>query len=96
MQTTSRTTGVTSNTVSVGITLVSAAGSTTPTTFTVTDSAVGSADTPICVQKSGTDAYIVAVTGVRNGSFDITSYTTGGTTVEQPVFNCNVLKGSAN
>lgn len=92
-QATSRTTGVTINACSGAITLVSAAGSATAATFTVTNSAVAATDTIVVNQKSGTDLYIISVTNVASGSFKITSYTTGGTTTEQPVFNFNVIKG---
>lgn len=93
-QLTDRSTGVTLNKVNGAITLVSAAGSATPVTFTVTNSQVTSADTVIVSQKSGTDAYIISVTNVSNGSFKITSYTTGGTTTESPVFNFAIFRGS--
>jgi hypothetical protein len=93
-QLTSRTTGVTLNKLSGAITLVSAAGTTTATTFTVTNSTVTAADTIIVNQKSGTNLYITAVTSVAAGSFKITFYTTGGTTTEAPVFNFNVIRGS--
>lgn len=92
-QATSRTTGVTLNAVTGSIQLVSAAGSATPATFTVTNSVVSATDVPLVVQKSGTDDYIIEVTAVASGSFDITFYTTGGTTTEQPVFNFALLKG---
>lgn len=94
-QGTDRTTGVTLNTVTGAITLVSAAGSTTPASFTVTNSAVAATDTIIVNQKSGTDLYEIFVTAVAAGSFRITSFTTGGTTTEQPVFNFAVVKGVA-
>jgi hypothetical protein len=92
-QATSRTTGVTLNTVSGAITLVSAAGSATPASFTVTNSAVAATDTIILSQKSGSDKYNLHATNVAAGSFQITFYTTGGTTTEQPVFSFNVIKG---
>lgn len=92
-QGTNRTTGVTINAVTGAITLVSAAGSATAATFTVTNSAVAATDTVIVNQKSGTDKYVLLVTAVAAGSFAITSYTTGGTTTEQPVFNFAVIKG---
>jgi hypothetical protein len=94
-QATSRTTGVTLNTVCGAITLVSAAGSATPATFTVTNSAVAATDCVFVCQKSGTDKYILEVTNVSAGSFQVTFYTTGGTTTEQPVFNFIVLKAVA-
>lgn len=94
-QATSRTTGVTLNNVSGAITLVSAAGSTTPATFTVTNSAVTATDVVVISQKSGADKYLVFVTAVAAGSFQVTFYTTGGTTTEQPVFNFAVIKAVA-
>lgn len=92
-QATSRTTGVTLNKITGAITLVSATGSTTASSFTVTNSTVAATDVVIINQKFGTDKYIISVTNVAAGSFQITSYTTGGTTTEQPVFNFAVIKG---
>lgn len=94
-QATSRTTGVTLNKACGAITLVSAAGSAVFQTFTVTDSAVAATDVIHVSQKSGTDKYITHVTAVAAGSFDISFATTGGTTVEQPVFNFDVIKAVA-
>lgn len=94
-QITSRTTGVALNKVCGAITLVSAAGSASYQTFTVTNSAVVATDVVRVVQKSGTDKYIIHVTAVGAGSFDITFATTGGTTTEQPVFNFAVIKAVA-
>jgi len=94
-QGTSRTTGVTINKTSGAITLFSAAGSATATTFTVTNSTVAATDVIILNQKSGTDLYDLMVTAVGAGSFNITFRTTGGTTTEQPVFNFAVIKGVA-
>ena len=95
-QITSRTTGVTLNKPSGAITLVSAAGSATPASFTVTCSSVAATDTVVVSQKSGTDLYEIFVTAVAAGSFRITSFTTGGTTTEQPVFNYAIVKGAAS
>jgi hypothetical protein len=95
-QLTSRTTAVSLNKTTGAITLFSAAGSATPATFTVNNSTVAATDTVQVVQKSGTDLYDLKVTAVRNGSFDITFNTTGGTTTEQPVFNFTVLKGATS
>lgn len=92
-QITSRTTGVTINKTTGAITLVSAAGSGTFETFTVTNSTVAATDVVIVNQKSGTDKYQIFVTAITAGSFDITFATTGGTTTEQPVFNFAVIKG---
>lgn len=94
-QITSRTTGVTLDKISGAITLVSAAGSATPATFTVTNTTVAATDTILINQKSGTDLYEIFVTAVAAGSFNITFFTTGGTTTEQPVFNFTVIKGVA-
>lgn len=92
-QGTSRTTTVPINAVSGAITLFSAAGSATPATFTVTNTSVAATDTISLSQKSGTDKYILLVTAVAANSFNITFYTTGGTTTETPVINFNVIKG---
>ena len=94
-QATSRTTGVTLNKPCGSITLVSAAGSTTPATFTVTNSFVEATDTVVVCQKSGTDLYTLSVSAVAAGTFNITFNTTSGTTTEQPVFNCAVIKSVA-
>lgn len=95
-QGTNRTTAVEINKVCGAITLISAAGSATPASFTVTNSTVAATDTIHVVQKSGTDKYVILVTAVAAGSFQITSYTTGGTTTEQPVFNFTVMKAVAS
>lgn len=91
-QITSRTTGVTLSKVTGAITLVSAAGSTTPATFTVTNTTVAANDVVIVTQQSGTDLYEIHVTNTAAGSFKISCWTTGGTTTEQPVFNFAVIK----
>jgi hypothetical protein len=94
-QLTNRTTGVTLNKTNGAITLVSAAGSATWQSFTVTNSTVAATDTVIVNQKSGTDLYMIHVTAVAAGSFRISFATTGGTTTEQPVFNFAVIKAVA-
>ena len=94
-QITSRTTGVTLNKICGAITLVSAAGSTTWQSFTVTNSTVAATDNVIVNQRSGTNLYMIHVTAVAAGSFRITFATTGGTTTEQPVFNFSVVKAVA-
>jgi hypothetical protein len=94
-QATSRTTGVTLNKVAGAITLVSAAGSTTPASFTVTNSAVAATDVVVLSQKSGTDKLDLSVTAVGAGSFEITFNTKSGTTTEQPVINFAVIKAVA-
>jgi hypothetical protein len=99
-QITSRNTGVTLNTVTGAITLVSALNAAvsgaTANSVTVTDSAVAATDVVHVVQKSGTDLYEIFVTNVAAGSFKMTFFTTGGTSTEQPVFNFAVIKGSNN
>ncbi len=95
-QGTNRTTGVTCTGVSGAITLVSGAGSATPASFTVTDTSVAATDVVHISQKSGTDLYEVFVTAVADGSFQVTYFTTGGTTTEQPVFNFAVIKAVAS
>mgnify|MGYP006988338109 CR=1 FL=1 len=95
-QATSRTTGVTLNKSSGAITLVSAAGSTSWQSFTVTNSLVAATDVVLVSQKSGTDLYEVHVTAVGAGSFRISFKTTAGTTTEQPVFNFVVIKAATS
>ena len=90
-----RTNGVTLNNLCGAITLVSAAGTTTWQSFTVTNSAVAATDTVIVNQKSGTDLYEIHVTAIASSSFRISFKTTGGTTTEQPVFNFSVIKAVA-
>jgi hypothetical protein len=94
IQGTSRTTGVTINKLTGQITLFSAAGTTSATTFTVTNSTVNTTDAIILTQHTGTDLYNLMVTKTTLGSFDITFRTTGGTTTEQPIFNFAVIKGT--
>lgn len=95
-QLTSRTTGVTLNTVTGAITLFSAAGQSAKQSFTVTNSTVAATDVIVLSQKSGTDLYdTLAVTNVAAGSFKITFANSSGTTTEQPVFNFAVIKGVA-
>ena len=93
IQGTSRTTGVTINKITGQITLFSAAGTTSATTFTVTNSTVATTDVIILNQHTGADLYDLMVTKTTLGSFDITFRTTGGTTTEQPIFNFTVIKG---
>lgn len=95
-QLTSRATGVTLNTVSGAITMFSAAGSATPASFTVTNSAVAATDTIVLSVKSSTNKYRAYVTTVAAGSFEITFETTGGTSTDAPVINFNVIKGVAS
>jgi hypothetical protein len=91
-QATSRTTGVTLDKTNGAITLVSAAGTATWQSFTVTNNKVAATDVVKVCQKSGTDLYMIHVTAIAAGSFRITFATTGGTTTEQPVFNFAIIK----
>jgi len=91
-QATSRTTGVTLNKITGTVTLVSAAGSASYQSFTLTDSAIAATDYVDVVQVSGTDKYIILVTAIASGSCQITYATTGGTSTEQPVFKFTVIK----
>lgn len=93
-QITSRTTAVVINSLSGSITLVSAAGSTTAASFTVTNDKVSAGDVVVVSQASGTDKYDIGVSAVAAGSFQITSRTYSGTTTETPVFNFVVLKAN--
>jgi hypothetical protein len=91
-QGTSRTTGVTLNKSNGAITMFSAAGSVVAATFTVTNSIVAATDTIVLNQKSGTNLYVLLVTAVAAGSFNITFYTTGGVATDAPVINFAVIK----
>jgi len=95
-QLTSRSTGVTVNAPCGAIVLFTTAGSTTATTFTVTNSAVLVEDTIIVSQRSGLNKYEIYVTAVANGSFDVTFKTTGGTSVDTPTFNFAIIRATAN
>lgn len=95
-QGTSRTTAVTVNNYAGQITLVSAAGSTTPFSFTVNNAKVGADDIIVLNQDSGTDKYRLHVTSVADGSFEITASTLSGTTTEQPVIAFMIFKNDIN
>jgi hypothetical protein len=95
-QTISRTTGVTLNKPTGAITLVSAAGSGSLTTFTVSNSVVVATDVIQVSQQSGTDKYATFVSNVTANSFNISFLDQSGTTTEQPVFNFVVIKGSTS
>lgn len=95
-QLTGRTTGVTINTPTGQITLFTTTGSITPSTFTVTNSSVAATDTIIINESSGTNLYEFFVTAVAAGSFNITDFTTGGTSSDTPVINYTVIKGASS
>jgi hypothetical protein len=94
-QATSRTTSVTIDKRCGAITMFSAAGSGTAATFTVTNSTVGANDVIILNQASGTNLYVLSVTAITAGSFNITFLTTGGTATDAPVINFAVIDGVA-
>ena len=95
VQAISRTTTVLLNRPTGSITLYNlTAGTTTATTFTVSNNIVTATDVIILNQKSGTDLYDLMVTAVGAGSFNITFRTTGGTTIEAPVFSFAVISGA--
>jgi hypothetical protein len=91
-QLTSRVTPVTLSKLTGAITLFSAAGSALWQTFTVTNTTIAITDNVIIQQKSGTDLYLIHVTKIAAGSFNVSFATTGGVTVESPVFKFTVLK----
>lgn len=91
-QATSRTTGVTINKICGAITLVSAAGSATWNSFTVTNSTVAATDIIDISQKSGSNLYNAVVTAVGAGSFKVSISAVSGTATESPVFNFAVTK----
>lgn len=96
-QGTSRTTAVTINSYAGAITLFTAAGSATAASFTVNNSKVRATDTIILsVKSSTTNLYEVFVTAVGSGTFQITFFTTGGTTSDAPVINFAVVRSAAS
>ena len=90
-QITSRTTGVTLNKTSGAITLFTAVGSATATTFVVTNSTVAVTDTVVVSVRSGPNVYLAYVSTVTAGTFNIT-FTAGGVASDAPVFNFAVIK----
>ena len=91
-QGTSRTTGVTLNKPTGAITMFSAAGSTVAATFIVTNSTVAATDTVIINQSTGTNLYVLLITAVAAGSFNVTFYTTSGVATDAPVLNFAIIK----
>lgn len=91
-QITSRATGVTINKTNGAITMFSAAGSSVAATFTVTNSTVAATDTIVLSVKSSTNVYLMFVTAVAAGNFNITFQTTGGVATDAPVINFAVIK----
>lgn len=95
-QITSRATAVTINAYSGQITLFAAAGSATAASFTVNDSLVKATDTVEIMPASGTNAYLVQVTGVTTGTFTVTFFTTGGTASDSPVLNFIIIHAATS
>jgi hypothetical protein len=93
-QATNRATSTTVNAVTGNVTLYTAAGNTTPTTFRLLNSSIAANDVLILNQKTGTNIYNLHVSNVAAGSANITVWTTGGTTSEGPVINFAVIKGA--
>jgi hypothetical protein len=94
-QATSRTTPVTINKTCGSITMFTAAGSATAANFSVNNSTVGPNDCVIVNQRAGTNRYLLDVTTVSSGGFEITFRTTGGTASDTPDINFAVIKAVA-
>ena len=96
-QATSRTTGVTLNKPTGQITMFTAAGSPTPSQFTVTNSLVGLVDTVVLSIASGAANYYSLIVGsVSAGSFNINFFTTGGVTSDTLKINFAIIKGASS
>jgi hypothetical protein len=93
-QITSRTTAVTINAVTGSIIMFSAAGSTTPASFTVNNSSVAASDLIILnTRGSASNLYNFVVSTVGAGLFVINFWTTGGTATDAPIISFAVIKG---
>lgn len=96
-QLTSRTTGVTLNTLTGAITLFAAAGVvSTWFSFTVTNSSVAATDAIQVSVKSGTNTYVAVASAVAAGSFQMSVECILGTATDSPVINFAVIKGAAS
>jgi hypothetical protein len=91
----SQTTGVTINAASGLITLVAGYGTTSWQSFTVSNSKIGATDTVIVNQKTGANLYLIHITNITDGSFDVTFATTGGTALDTPQFSFSIIKADA-
>jgi hypothetical protein len=91
-QLTSQATGVTLSKPCGVITLFSAAGSTTPVSFVVTNTLVAATDNIILTQQSGANLYALFVTHVAAGSFTISLWSFSGTAAEAPAINFAIIK----
>lgn len=98
-QATSKTTGVTINTLCGSITTTNAAlAAAAEVKFTVTNSMVAATDIPIVSIKSGgtSGAYLICVGAVAAGSFDITlGNVSAGSLSQAVVINFAIIKGVA-
>ncbi|MDZ4392505.1 hypothetical protein [Cypionkella sp.] len=90
-QITSRVTGVTLNKPCGTITLVSAAGSPTWSSFVVTNFSIEITDTIIVTQRSGANSYQFA-TKAGAGSFTLSVSAFAGTATEAPNINFAIIK----
>lgn len=96
VQTPSRTSTVAVNKPTAIITLYTAAGTSTPTTFRVSNSLVDTI-TPIVINQSGgTNKYAIHITKMDVGYFDVTFWSVSGTAVDTPEFTFVILQGQAS
>lgn len=95
-QLTSRTTGVTINSLSGAITLFTANASTSPTSFVVTNNLVGQNDVIITnfQSSSASNTYFTSIDDITNGTFTVTFASWIGTASDTPVLNFAVIKCS--
>ena len=97
-QATSRTNGVSISPAkpSGSITLFTAAGSATATTFTVTmaTAILTLADCISLTVRSATNKYMAFASNITTTTFDITFYSISGTASDTPIINFNVHRGS--
>ena len=90
----SRGSGVTCSGACGAITLYTAAGTTSWTTFSVACTAVAATDTVAVSVKSSTNTYVAFVSSVTTNYFSITFASTGGTATDAPVINYAIIKGT--
>ncbi len=100
VQATNKSTAVTLNNVTGQITLnVASLSSATNVSFTLTNSAIASYDTPLVTVASGgtLGAYNVWISSVGTGSASVTVRNNNASTLsESPVINFGLIKGSSN
>lgn len=97
VQITSRTTGVTINTVAGRITMFTAAGSATWARFTVTNSQCGLNDIVLLTVKLATGGNIYMTEVQKNiaaGGFEICFATTGGVASDAPIIDFVIIKSA--